>query len=121
MAACWAVPAAFTFTDIIFIIYLYQRYVYRVDPKRVNEFGTSADMFDKDGKIITTATGNGEAVAAVEGVAVADDSGDVADDGGDVAAAAKSDSEKKDDWREGRREDVSGRRWHSPVREGHMQ
>ncbi|KAK5974830.1 Cleft lip and palate transmembrane protein 1, partial [Trichostrongylus colubriformis] len=29
--------------DIIFIIYLYQRWVYRVDPKRVNEFGSSLE------------------------------------------------------------------------------
>lgn len=27
--------------DIIFFIYLYQRWAYRVDPKRVNEYGTS--------------------------------------------------------------------------------
>jgi len=29
--------------DIIFLIYLYQRWIYRVDPTRVNEFGTSLD------------------------------------------------------------------------------
>ncbi|CAD5221132.1 unnamed protein product [Bursaphelenchus xylophilus] len=29
--------------DIIFLIYIYQRWIYRVDPTRVNEFGTSAD------------------------------------------------------------------------------
>uniref|UniRef100_A0A1I7UG14 Cleft lip and palate transmembrane protein 1 homolog n=1 Tax=Caenorhabditis tropicalis TaxID=1561998 RepID=A0A1I7UG14_9PELO len=29
--------------DIIFLIYLYQRYAYRVDPTRLNEFGTSLD------------------------------------------------------------------------------
>lgn len=29
--------------DIVFLIYLYQRWIYRVDPKRVNEFGTSAE------------------------------------------------------------------------------
>lgn len=35
--------------DIIFIIYLYQRWIYRVDPKRVNEFGVSAsDLQDGD-------------------------------------------------------------------------
>jgi hypothetical protein len=33
--------------DIIFIIYIYQRWIYRVDPKRVNEFGTSGDMTDQ--------------------------------------------------------------------------
>ncbi|KAL3081305.1 hypothetical protein niasHT_039782 [Heterodera trifolii] len=29
--------------DIIFLIYIYQRWIYRVDPKRVNEFGTTGD------------------------------------------------------------------------------
>lgn len=29
--------------DIIFFIYLYQRWIYRVDPTRVNEFGVSGD------------------------------------------------------------------------------
>ena len=31
------------FLDIIFFIYLYQRYIYPVDRKRVNEFGTSGE------------------------------------------------------------------------------
>ena len=41
---CWC---ALCITDIIFCIYLYQRWIYRVDPKRVNEFGTSAEMLDE--------------------------------------------------------------------------
>ncbi len=41
----------FVISDIIFLIYLYQRYIYRVDPQRLNEFGTSGDMFDQEGKI----------------------------------------------------------------------
>lgn len=32
--------------DVIFFIYLYQRYIYSVDPKRVNEFGTSQEMLE---------------------------------------------------------------------------
>lgn len=31
-------------TDVIFFIYLYQRYIYPIDPKRMNEFGTSQEM-----------------------------------------------------------------------------
>ncbi|MED6268316.1 Cleft lip and palate transmembrane protein 1 like protein [Characodon lateralis] len=27
--------------DVVFFIYLYQRWIYRVDPNRVNEYGTS--------------------------------------------------------------------------------
>lgn len=30
-------------SDIVFFIFLYQRWIYRVDPKRVNEFGTSGE------------------------------------------------------------------------------
>ncbi|KAI1278746.1 Cleft lip and palate transmembrane protein 1-like protein [Halotydeus destructor] len=33
--------------DIVFIIYLYQRWLYPVDKKRVNEFGETADDSDK--------------------------------------------------------------------------
>lgn len=29
--------------DIVFIIFLYQKWIYRVDPKRVNEFGISGE------------------------------------------------------------------------------
>ncbi|OAF68011.1 hypothetical protein A3Q56_04249 [Intoshia linei] len=40
--------------DIVFFIYLYQKWVYKVDPKRVNEFGTSQEMIDneQDGSLI---------------------------------------------------------------------
>jgi len=33
--------------DIVFFIFLYQRYIYRVDHSRVNEFGYSGDMLDQ--------------------------------------------------------------------------
>ena len=32
--------------DVIFVIYLYQRYIYRVDPLRRNEFGQLASEVD---------------------------------------------------------------------------
>ncbi|XP_060574557.1 putative lipid scramblase CLPTM1 [Ruditapes philippinarum] len=35
--------------DVIFFIFLYQRYIYKIDPKRVNEFGTSQEMFEENG------------------------------------------------------------------------
>ncbi|KAL5008371.1 hypothetical protein ScPMuIL_013952 [Solemya velum] len=35
--------------DIIFFIFLYQRYIYRIDPTRLNEFGTSQEMFEQNG------------------------------------------------------------------------
>ena len=33
--------------DIVFFIFLYQRYIYRVDKSRVNEFGFSGEMLDE--------------------------------------------------------------------------
>ena len=30
--------------DIVFFIFLYQKYIYKEDPTRVNEFGYSAEM-----------------------------------------------------------------------------
>ncbi|KAL4237426.1 Cleft lip and palate transmembrane protein 1 like protein [Mactra antiquata] len=37
--------------DVIFFIFLYQRYIYRVDPTRVNEFGVSQEMLDQNGTV----------------------------------------------------------------------
>lgn len=31
------------FSDVVFFIFLYQRWIYRVDPTRVNEFGYAAE------------------------------------------------------------------------------
>merc|ERR1712098_736565 len=37
--------------DIVFFIFLYQRYIYKEDPTRVNEFGYSGDMLtQKEGE-----------------------------------------------------------------------
>ena len=36
----------FVFADIIFFIFLYQRWIYRVDPSRLNEFGFSQEMLE---------------------------------------------------------------------------
>jgi hypothetical protein len=61
--------------DIIFCIYVYQRYIYRVDPKRVNEFGVSGEMLTEqaingnvpvleNGAAVTEATDSTPAEAA---------------------------------------------------------
>lgn len=42
--------------DIVFCIFLYQRWIYQVDPKRINEFGTSAEM-ETQHKQISAANG----------------------------------------------------------------
>ena len=39
----------FFFLDIVFFIFLYQRWIYKVDHKRVNEFGFSGEMADEAG------------------------------------------------------------------------
>ena len=36
--------------DIIFFIFLYQRYIYKVDETRLNEFGVSKDMYEGEGE-----------------------------------------------------------------------
>ncbi|XP_037090687.1 cleft lip and palate transmembrane protein 1 homolog [Pollicipes pollicipes] len=36
--------------DVVFFIFLYQRYIYRVDPSRMNEFGYSQEMLERRGQ-----------------------------------------------------------------------
>ncbi|CAH1792887.1 unnamed protein product [Owenia fusiformis] len=45
--------------DIVFIIFLYQRWIYPVDPKRMNEFGTSEEMW-KEHETGAVAEGEGQ-------------------------------------------------------------
>lgn len=94
--------------DIVFFIFLYQRWMYKVDSKRVNEFGFSAEMLEKK---------NNEAPLASLPEAAAVSSGDEQTEPGSQpsspngkkkknkksspkrkgAAASKSNAEKKDD------------------------
>jgi hypothetical protein len=39
----WLPPHTIPPVDVVFFIYLYQRWIYRVDPTRVNEFGMSGE------------------------------------------------------------------------------
>ncbi|WAR19171.1 CLPT1-like protein [Mya arenaria] len=77
--------------DIIFFIYLYQKYIYRVDPTRVNEFGVSQEMLEE----------NGEAKAIKDGVEDKGDNSDSKDDNSvepeEIPAMPKSAEEKKKD------------------------
>lgn len=41
------ISSVFCHADVIFLIYLYQRWVYPVDKKRVNEFGFAAEDVDQ--------------------------------------------------------------------------
>jgi len=85
--------------DIIFCIYLYQRWIYRVDPKRVNEFGTSAEMMDQ----LPVADGQNGSVPALDSSANndeadADFSAEATGDASQLATETeKSETEKKKD------------------------
>lgn len=41
--------------DIIFLVYVYQRWIYRVDLKRVNEFGVSGEQLESSGDVTSPA------------------------------------------------------------------
>jgi hypothetical protein len=45
----------FVFLDIIFFIYLYQRYIYPVDRTRLNEYGTTGET---DGPVVNDSSQN---------------------------------------------------------------
>ena len=79
--------------DIIFCIYLYQRWIYRVDPKRVNEFGTSGEMLDQQ----QIADGQNGTVPAVDSSTDGDEPAVDAEVTGDVLEPEKSKTEKKKD------------------------
>lgn len=52
--------------DIVFFVFLYQRWIYKTDPKRINEFGYSGEMEEntQNQSAITAAeTSNGQATA----------------------------------------------------------
>ena len=53
--------------DIVFFIFLYQRYIYRVDLSRVNEFGYSGDMMDEVAKDSGTVSTEPKAIEAPNG------------------------------------------------------
>ncbi|CAJ0576638.1 unnamed protein product, partial [Mesorhabditis spiculigera] len=61
--------------DIVFLVYLYQRWAYRVDPKRTNEFGTSGEhptgvpLTEEEQKAIDAAAAAKAAEPAAEAVA----------------------------------------------------
>lgn len=57
--------------DVVFLVYMYQRWIYRVDRKRVNEFGFSDEAPDEDGEAAAGAAA-GAAVAAITGAQAGD-------------------------------------------------
>lgn len=64
LSAFWEIFLYYLFyvTDIIFLIYVYQRYIYPVDKRRVNEYGTSQEMLEDD----SMQNGTAPATAAIE-------------------------------------------------------
>lgn len=83
--------------DVIFFIFLYQKWLYPVDPKRVNEFGTSEELLkqmEQEKQQPQQHQLNGSATSVIDGDPVGDAGGDDAGDG-DRANVAVSD--KKND------------------------
>lgn len=77
----------FSSTDIVFLIFLYQRWIYKVDKSRVNEFGFSGEMEENNKQQISNGE-VGEAVAAIE---------DKPADNDDKPTKAKNKKDKKRD------------------------
>lgn len=89
-------------SDIVFFIFLYQRYIYRVDPTRVNEFGTSQEMFEQNGSAITDTDKDGNALEGPQsnGDVIKESNSDKSDTEGseeEAIASPKSADEKKND------------------------
>ena len=59
--------------DIVFFIFLYQRYIYKEDKTRVNEYGYSAEMLDEDSNVEKEAI-TGEVETEETPLALGDDS-----------------------------------------------
>ena len=52
--------------DIVFFIFLYQRYIYKEDKSRVNEFGFSGDQWDESEKKSVENSNTEEGTPAVQ-------------------------------------------------------
>lgn len=61
------------FSDIVFFIFLYQRWIYKVDHKRVNEFGFSGEMEEQQQRV---KNGEPAAITATENESTADKKND---------------------------------------------
>lgn len=50
----------------MFFIFLYQRWIYPIDPTRINEFGTSQEMLEQNGKVTSDQSEAGSEQASIE-------------------------------------------------------
>ncbi|KAJ7383981.1 Cleft lip and palate transmembrane protein 1 like protein [Desmophyllum pertusum] len=64
--------------DIVFFIYLYQRWIYPTDPKRVNEFGLTGEPVDSTDAVRPN-TQQSEETKAIENGAASPDAEMVSD------------------------------------------
>jgi len=79
--------------DVIFFIFLYQKYIYKIDPKRLNEFGFSAEMLEqKKNEQLNVPGAIGAPVVAGETAAIESSSSN----GPTVLPKKKSKKQKKD-------------------------
>jgi len=94
--------------DVVFFVYLYQRWIYRVDPNRYNEFGTSGvarvpdgtEAADADPATAAAITEGADADADPATAAAITEGADADADPATATAAAitdKPDGEKKND------------------------
>jgi len=89
---------------VIFFIYLYQKYIYKIDPKRVNEFGVSQEMLEENGAakaIGDSPDEKGDNAADGDEASKGNNSNeeltDKGDKSGEIPAEPKSLKEKKND------------------------
>jgi len=79
--------------DLVFFIFLYQKYIYKVDPNRVNEYGYSAAMLEEKNKAVAV---EGE-TPALEADAAAEPEAPAAESTGGEKSKPKSKKAKKID------------------------
>ncbi|XP_071962542.1 putative lipid scramblase CLPTM1 [Antedon mediterranea] len=77
--------------DVIFLIYLYQRWIYPIDYSRVNEFGTTGEMHGANGEKLP------QAVEGAEGAVEKKETESTSEDVKVKPAPSKSATEKKED------------------------
>ncbi|TPP58064.1 Cleft lip and palate associated transmembrane protein 1 [Fasciola gigantica] len=77
--------------DVIFFIFLYQRWIYPMDPNRVNEFGVSKEMLEKQAKP-ESKTNELEATSTLSLTGVDESRAEE----GETSSSNKSDKEKRD-------------------------
>lgn len=81
--------------DLVFLVYIYQRWIYRVDYKRVNEFGYQAEQGDdEEEEEEEVQEGEEKKAASSQGGPAGSSAAAVAGSSGDEVAAVESKKDK---------------------------